>query len=74
MNVTIIGTGLIGGSMASHFERAGHSQQSDRCEARRDASLQKALELGIDRRGRHLEEAVEKADLVIVADSGTYGE
>ena len=65
--VTIIGVGLIGGSLARAMKRAGLCATVTGC-GRGEASLRKALELGvIDRYSLDAGEAVADADLVALA-------
>lgn len=66
MTVAVIGTGLIGGSMALALKDLGIAEcvigvDSDR------AHIQKAIELGIIDEGAALEQAIPQADLIILA-------
>ena len=66
MVITIIGTGLIGGSMAINLKERGFAQKVigvDRCEE----NLDKALRRRIIDEGLPLEEAVAKSELIIIA-------
>jgi prephenate dehydrogenase len=65
--LTIIGIGLIGGSLARALKQAGYCNEIVGCG--RDAeNLQKALELGvIDRSSTDVAEAVTGSDMVVVA-------
>jgi prephenate dehydrogenase len=66
MKVTVIGLGLIGGSIAKDLRRAGFA--SEIIGVDNNAShLKRALELGIADRGATLEEGVKEADIVLVA-------
>jgi prephenate dehydrogenase len=65
--LTIIGLGLIGGSLARALKRAGQCGEVIGC-GRNTANLQLGVELGvIDRYTQHPAEAVQGADMVIVA-------
>ena len=65
--LTIIGVGLIGGSLARALKQKGYCHEVVGC-GRDAASLQKALELGvIDRFTHDVAEAVSGADMVVVA-------
>ncbi len=66
-NITIIGVGLIGGSLARALKRASLCK-SITGYARREATLQKAVELGvIDRYSLDVREAVAGADVIVLA-------
>lgn len=65
--LTIIGLGLIGGSLARALKRAGQCGEVIGC-GRNTANLQLGVELGvIDRYTQHPAEAVQGADMVVVA-------
>ncbi len=65
--LTIIGVGLIGGSLARALKQAGYCQTVVGC-GRTEAELQKAVELGvIDRYSTNIAEAVQAADVVLLA-------
>lgn len=65
--LTILGPGLIGGSLARALRRAGAVEEVVGC-ARREATLQRGVELGvIDRGERDPGKAVSGADMVVVA-------
>ena len=65
--ITIIGVGLIGGSLARALKRASLCESITGC-ARREATLQKAVELGvIDHYSLDVREAVSGADVVVLA-------
>ncbi len=65
--LTIIGVGLIGGSLARALKQANYCREVVGC-SRNEAHLQKALELGvIDRFSTDIGEAVKDADMVLVA-------
>jgi prephenate dehydrogenase len=65
--LTIIGVGLIGGSLARALRQAGQCNEIVGC-SRHVAHLQQAVELGvIDRFSTHISDAVIGADMVIVA-------
>jgi prephenate dehydrogenase len=66
MTVTIIGVGLISGSFALAMKEKGIAQKVIGV-SRTEASLQKALELGIIDEALPLEEAVKQSDLIYVA-------
>ena len=72
-NVTIIGVGLIGGSLAKVLKAKDLARRITGA-GRSNATLDQALELGvIDRRGRGMTSAVEDADLVVLASPvGTF--
>ena len=64
--LTLIGTGLIGGSLALALKKAGFAGEIVGC-GRRASQLQRALELGvIDRAEQDPATAVAGADLVVV--------
>lgn len=65
-NVTIIGVGLIGGSMALALKEKGLAQRVTGV-GKSGASLQKALELGLIDEVLPLEEAVRKSDFIYIA-------
>ncbi|MBI3773911.1 MAG: prephenate dehydrogenase/arogenate dehydrogenase family protein [Gammaproteobacteria bacterium] len=65
--LTIIGVGLIGGSLARALKAAGYCQEVVGC-ARDQSQLQRALELGvIDRASTDIATAVQGADVVVLA-------
>lgn len=65
--LTIIGVGLIGGSLARALKQTGYCQEVVGC-SRNAAHLQKALELGvIDRFSTDIAEAVSGADMIVLA-------
>lgn len=65
--LTIIGVGLIGGSLARALRRAGACQRIVGCGRRQD-ELDKAVELGvIDRYELDVAAAVREADMIVVA-------
>lgn len=66
MNTTVIGLGLIGGSMAIDLRKAGVSSHVTGVD-RNDRNAQRALELGLVDEILPLEEALSQAELVIVA-------
>ena len=66
MKLTVIGLGLIGGSMAIDLRKAGFAHEITGVDANPD-NAQEALRLGIIDRIDSLEGAVEKADMVIIA-------
>ena len=66
MKLTVIGLGLIGGSMAIDLRKAGFTHEITGVDANPD-NAQEALRLGIIDRIDSLEGAVEKADMVIIA-------
>jgi prephenate dehydrogenase len=66
MTITIIGVGLISGSFALAVKEKGIAQKVIGV-SRTEASLQKALELGIIDEALTLEEAVKQSDLIYVA-------
>ncbi|MDX1629064.1 MAG: prephenate dehydrogenase [Fulvivirga sp.] len=66
MKVTIIGTGLIGGSMALDLKKRRFASQVIGVD-NNTTHLAKSLELGIIDEAMELEEAVPESDLVIVA-------
>lgn len=65
-NVTIIGVGLISGSFAFALKEKGFAKKIIGV-SRTEASLKKALELGIIDEALPLEEAVKQSDLIYVA-------
>lgn len=65
-NVAIIGVGLISGSFALSLKDKGYAKNIIGV-SRTEASIQKALELGIIDEALPLEEAVRKSDLIYVA-------
>ena len=66
-NIAIIGVGLIGGSLARALKRASLCK-SITGYARRESTLQKAVELGvIDRYSLDVREAVAGADVIVLA-------
>ena len=66
MKLTVIGLGLIGGSMAIDLRKAGFAHEITGVDANPD-NAHEALRLGIIDRIDSLEGAVEKADMVIIA-------
>jgi prephenate dehydrogenase len=66
MTITIVGIGLIGGSMALSLKDYGFADHFIGV-SRRPETAQKALELGLVDEILPLEEAVKKADIIIVA-------
>jgi len=66
MTITIIGTGLIGGSMALALKDLGIAEKVIGVDANKE-HLIKALELGIIDESADMVEAVKQSDLVIVA-------
>lgn len=66
MNVTIIGLGLIGGSIAKDLRKSGFATRLTGVEASA-INAEKALEIGLVDEAMPLPQAVEGADLVILA-------
>ena len=66
MVVTIVGVGLIGGSMALALKEKGFAEKIIGV-GRNEASLQKAIELGIIDEAMELEAAVKQSDLIYIA-------
>lgn len=66
MKLTVIGLGLIGGSMARDLRKAGFTSEITGVDASPE-NAQEALRLGIIDRIGSLEEAVASADLVVIA-------
>lgn len=66
MTVTVIGVGLIGGSMALALKEKGIAQKIIGV-GRNEASIQKAINLGIIDEGLPLEEAVKQSDFIYVS-------
>jgi len=66
MKLTVIGLGLIGGSMAKDLRKAGFAHEITGVDASQE-NAQEALQLGIIDRIDSLETAVAKADMVIIA-------
>lgn len=66
MKITIIGLGLIGGSMAKDLRKSGFATELIGVEASEDHAVQ-ALELGLVDRIEPLETAVSQTDVVIIA-------
>jgi prephenate dehydrogenase len=66
MKLTVIGLGLIGGSMAKDLRKAGMASKITGVDANPE-NAQEALRLGIVDRVETLENAVTKADMVIIA-------
>lgn len=65
-NLVIVGLGLIGGSLARALRKSGFSRRFIGC-GHREPSLQRGLELGvIDEFTLDLNEAVERADIMVV--------
>lgn len=66
MKITIVGLGLIGGSMAKDLRKADFATEIIGVD-NNEEHLKRALELGIADRGATLEEGVKAADIVLVA-------
>jgi len=66
MKITIVGLGLIGGSMAKDLRKAGFATEIIGVD-NNEEHLKRALELGIADRETTLEEGVKAADIVLVA-------
>jgi len=66
MKVTIIGLGLIGGSIAKDLRRTGFATEIIGVD-NNPVHLKEAVELGIADKGEDLDAAVSKADLVVLA-------
>lgn len=66
MKLTVVGLGLIGGSMAIDLRKAGLTQEITGVDANPENAAE-ALRLGIIDRIESLENAVSKADMVIIA-------
>jgi len=66
MKITIIGLGLIGGSMAKDLRKSGFATELIGVEAN-ELSAERAVELGLVDRVMPLEEAVLDTDLVLIA-------
>lgn len=66
MTVTVIGVGLIGGSMALALKEKGIAKKVIGV-GRNAATIQKAIELGIIDEGLSLEEAVKQSDFIYVS-------
>lgn len=66
MKLTVVGLGLIGGSMAKDLRKAGLTQEITGVDANPENAAE-ALRLGIIDRIESLENAVSKADMVIIA-------
>ena len=66
MTVTVIGVGLIGGSMALALKEKGIAKKVIGV-GRNAASIQKAIDLGIIDEGLPLEEAVKQSDFIYVS-------
>lgn len=66
MKLTVVGLGLIGGSMAMDLRKAGLTQEITGVDANPENAAE-ALRLGIIDRIESLENAVSKADMVIIA-------
>ena len=65
-NVVIVGLGLIGGSLARALRSSGFSQRFIGY-GHREASLQRGVELGvIDEFTLDLDEAIERADIIVI--------
>lgn len=65
-NLVIVGLGLIGGSLARTLRASGFSQRFIGC-GHREPSLQRGVELGvIDEFTLDLDEAVERADILVI--------
>lgn len=66
-NVVILGLGLIGGSLARALRKSGFAKTFIGY-GHRDASLKRGLELGvIDEYTLDLDEAIERADIIVIA-------
>ena len=68
-NVTIVGVGLISGSFALALKEKGLAKNIIGV-SRTEASIKKALELGLIDEALPLEEAVKKSDLIYVGHPG----
>ncbi len=66
MKITIVGLGLIGGSMARDLRKAGFADEIIGVD-NNAVNLARALELGLADRGASLEEGVQEADIVLLA-------
>lgn len=66
MKVTIIGLGLIGGSIAKDLRKAEFATEIIGVDSNPE-HLKRALELGIADRGASFEEGIQQADVVVVA-------
>lgn len=66
MTVTVIGTGLIGGSMALALKDSGMAERVIGVDSD-SAHIQKAIELGIIDEGSALDEAIKQSQLIILA-------
>ncbi|MDP2337739.1 MAG: prephenate dehydrogenase [Bacteroidota bacterium] len=66
MKLTVIGLGLIGGSMAKDLRKAGFAAEITGVDSSQENAVE-ALRLGIIDRIETLENAVSKADMVIIA-------
>jgi prephenate dehydrogenase len=66
MTITVVGVGLISGSFALAMKEKGFAKKVIGV-SRTEASLQKALELGIIDEALPLEEAVKQSNLIYVA-------
>jgi prephenate dehydrogenase len=65
-SVVIVGLGLIGGSLARALRRSGFSERFIGC-GHREPSLQRGVELGvIDEYTLDLNEAIERADILVI--------
>jgi prephenate dehydrogenase len=66
MKITIVGLGLIGGSMARDIRKAGFADEIIGVD-NNAANLARALELGLADRDASLEKGVQEADIVLLA-------
>jgi prephenate dehydrogenase len=66
MKITIVGLGLIGGSMARDLRKAGFATEIIGVDTNK-INLERALELGLADRSASLESAVQEADIVLLA-------
>ncbi|TKG93531.1 prephenate dehydrogenase [Puteibacter caeruleilacunae] len=66
MKLTVIGLGLIGGSMAKDLRKAGFATEIIGLDAN-PGHLKEALKLGIADRTAGVEEAIQEADLILMA-------
>ncbi|MGF7138043.1 prephenate dehydrogenase [Roseimarinus sediminis] len=66
MKITIVGLGLIGGSMAKDLRNSGFATEIIGVD-NNEAHLKRALELGLADRGSSLEQGVSEADIVLLA-------
>jgi len=66
MKITVIGVGLIGGSMSLDLKKRGWASEITGVDQNSE-NIAKALELGIIDKGDSLESAIEDADLIIIS-------